>query len=484
MAQFPVPKSSQLSHQLLKNTHFQRCLEIVTPADDHREAYTGVIRIALQFHPMPPKRPKRYLCAVEGCDKAYNRPALLRQHERTHSNERPFTCDECPKSFMRKSHLQAHTLTHRADNEKPFQCKICGKGAHSPQLLRRHELTHTNRFKCDYEGCKEEFQYHQSLKHHVEMVHEQVLICEVCNRRFANKVLVADHKFKTHGDILQHQCPHPGCFHTFKDAASLQRHRKKEHPKLKCLKCGKECIGKSSLRSHMVIHSAGSSKLLNCEICNVGTFVKKAELVKHYQDIHAGEYPEDVLTAGNAEELERFLREAELPSLQTLKRDPNYSPNLVSDESVVASDGATEQSLVPLPKSGASIIELVLGNLQRIYTCPRSKCRKKFQRYHAYEKHLKWHEAEIERIDVFLESLNDEEKDYSDGAGLDHFSDFSDIDEDVPDALDIAELDAALADGQVNGSLQSTETSPDDDLAEKQKELDELISMELAELNA
>ena len=73
-------------------------------------------------------RPKKYMCTFENCGKAYNRPSLLEQHLRSHSNDRPFKCtiENCDKSFLRKSHLEAHIVSHSDD--KPYHCSICGKG--------------------------------------------------------------------------------------------------------------------------------------------------------------------------------------------------------------------------------------------------------------------------------------------------------------------------------------------------------------------
>ncbi|KAK1064542.1 Strongly-conserved Zn-finger binding protein (TFIIIA), partial [Friedmanniomyces endolithicus] len=56
------------------------------------------------------KRPNKYICEVEGCGKAFNRPIRLVNHTRSHTKERPFVCDEddCGKTFTRAEHLTRH----------------------------------------------------------------------------------------------------------------------------------------------------------------------------------------------------------------------------------------------------------------------------------------------------------------------------------------------------------------------------------------
>ncbi|CAL1274923.1 unnamed protein product [Larinioides sclopetarius] len=51
---------------------------------------------------------KKYFC--EKCFYTTNDRSNMKRHQRTHSQERPYSCDICGKSFTRKGYLDFHVM--------------------------------------------------------------------------------------------------------------------------------------------------------------------------------------------------------------------------------------------------------------------------------------------------------------------------------------------------------------------------------------
>jgi hypothetical protein len=137
----------------------------------------------------PPSEQKLHQCPHVGCAKAFNRPARLAEHLRSHTNERPFKCAAagCAKSFLRQAHLAHHTKSaHLGVREYVCSVARCGKRFVTGTRLRRHEATHAgrSRFQCTA-GCGEQgvcgavFRKHSTLQRHIRdaHLHQKPFVC-------------------------------------------------------------------------------------------------------------------------------------------------------------------------------------------------------------------------------------------------------------------------------------------------------------------
>ncbi|XP_050302277.1 histone H4 transcription factor-like [Anthonomus grandis grandis] len=108
----------------------------------------------------------QYKCNL--CDMTSPKPSMLAKHYRyRHMSVRPFNCHICNKSFVTKSNLNTHLLTHE---DKPFKCDQCEFGCKSKvglknHMLKVHGLMDASKYECQV--CKVLFKRGDYLTYHL-----------------------------------------------------------------------------------------------------------------------------------------------------------------------------------------------------------------------------------------------------------------------------------------------------------------------------
>lgn len=233
---------------------------------------------------------KKYACRF--CEFSSNKKYNLINHERTHTDEKPFTCSYCCKQFKLNRFLRRHILKmHTA--EKPYVCINCGKKFTNHSDLSRHLTTHGEKeFTCDY--CKKKFLEKSHLKRHLGThTGEKPFTCGDCGKSFLQKSALKNHllihtrvKAKPFKRKRLFTCDY--CGKSFNHKSALPKHIRihtgeKPHA---CEYCGRKFAQKCHLKLHIMTHTG--EKPFMCNYCGK-QFTEKSTLTRHKIRIHTGE---------------------------------------------------------------------------------------------------------------------------------------------------------------------------------------------------
>ncbi|XP_015592131.1 zinc finger protein 728 [Cephus cinctus] len=223
------------------------------------------------------------------CEKTFVQKSKLTTHRLSHTGQRPFKCTNCEKAYTSKSKLNAHLRLHTKINL--HQCNVCNKTFPYRSYLEDHKKIHKSKseaaqgirhFECAM--CEKRFSLEKNLKSHLKLhTGKGVVRCEICDKRFSQKYSLNIH-MKSHKSIKSHKCEF--CEKSFSQKGNLVEHLR-IHTKVKpfkCEICDKSFSQSSHLKSHRVSHD--SKRLHQCRLC--GKRFKLDSHLKRHLQLHTG----------------------------------------------------------------------------------------------------------------------------------------------------------------------------------------------------
>ena len=201
----------------------------------------------------------------------------------THTDIRPYACDECKLRFTNKKSADDHQAVVHQKKKDLYQCDICGKNFDFSETLKKHKWNEHPRLgekKYTCEDCGMKFRaamkltYHRIQKHGLQMNTE--MKCVYCPEVFPNKRQLAIHKKEKHpkAECIIH-CT--DCMETFSNQGAMSRHYLEQHEndyvaenvetaEYPCVVCDKVFDTEVGLTKHsQIVHQ--EVKVYQCDIC-------------------------------------------------------------------------------------------------------------------------------------------------------------------------------------------------------------------------
>ncbi|XP_062844639.1 histone H4 transcription factor [Trichomycterus rosablanca] len=194
-------------------------------------------------------------CGWKDCEASFNGRFKLREHMRSHTQEKLVACPSCGGMFANNTKFFDHIRRQTSIEGQRFQCSHCSKRFATERLLRDHMRNHVNHYKCPL--CDMTCPSPSSLRNHIKFRHssEKPYSCDYCEYSCKNLIDLRKH-LETHSSEPSYRCDFADCDYFTRSFHSLKNHYRRVHegddtPRYKCHVC-EQCFTRgNTLTAHL-----------------------------------------------------------------------------------------------------------------------------------------------------------------------------------------------------------------------------------------
>ncbi|XP_047548794.1 histone H4 transcription factor isoform X2 [Lutra lutra] len=195
------------------------------------------------------------LCGWKGCTCTFKDCRKLREHLRSHTQEKVVACPTCGGMFANNTKFLDHIRRQTSLDQQRFQCSHCSKRFATERLLRDHMRNHVNHYKCPL--CDMTCPLPSSLRNHMRFRHseDRPFKCDCCDYSCKNLIDLRKH-LDTHSKEPAYRCDFENCSFSARSLCSIKSHYRKVHegdsePRYKCHVCDKCFTRGNNLTVHL-----------------------------------------------------------------------------------------------------------------------------------------------------------------------------------------------------------------------------------------